>query len=246
MRHVISTTCVFVVCALKLKNLRIVVPTLAIFVALVSVAQAVTLETIFDGGSRNFGSAFDVTNLSGSPISLTGAFEGSFNGGYNAPTPLPETEVWWRSGTLSTAALESASGWTLLGTDNPDPVGNEEVAAFDVGASLPLAAGETKGILVFVRGPVNDQPKPVVYTETGGGPNGTSYTDGTLQITNFYGMGISSVASPAYPAPDGNGINVNGRTWNGSIEYVPEPATLAMLVMALPLMLLRRRTPRRQ
>ena len=209
---------------LKLNHLRIVVPTLAMFVPLVSFAQTATLSTIFDGGSRNFGSAFDVTNLTASPISLTGAFEGSFNGGYQGgPPPFPEVEVWVRDGSLDVAALQSTVGWSLFGTDNTvAPTVNEEVVAFDVNNVLPLAPGETKGILLYARGGSNVQPKPIVYTETGGGPNFTSFDDGTLRITNFYGMGFAD--DPQNPnftssSPPLGEVNVNGRTWNGTIEY---------------------------
>ena len=227
---------------LKLQNTRIVLPTLMIFAVLVNVAAAGTLETIFDGGSRNFGAAFDVTNLSGSPITLTGEFESGFNGNYpGGPAPFPEVEVWLYNGTLSVSALSSGSGWSLLSTvSGLDPSGQEARTAFDIGTTLPLAAGETKGIFLYARGDTNAQPKPIVYSETGVGPNHTSYDDGTLRITNFYGMGFSSVADgSAYPAADNADIFASGRTWNGSITYVPEPATLGMLVIVAPLMLRR-------
>ena len=61
---------------LKLQNTRIVLPTLMIFAVLVNVAAAGKVSTIFDTDTPNFGAAFDVINLIGNPIPLTGEFDG--------------------------------------------------------------------------------------------------------------------------------------------------------------------------
>ena len=212
---------------LKLQNLRIVVPMLAIFTAHVSVSPADTVSTIFDTDTPNFGAAFDVINLSGSPINLTGKFEGNFHGGYGGfPQPFPDVEIWWHSDSLTTSILESASGWSLLGThtSNSEPNPRGTPTPIEVGNILSLAPGETKGIYMAVRGDTNQQPKPLYYSVL---PQKSVFDDGILQITNFFGMGFSSVAAGTYPAADNNDIFDSGRVWNGSVEYDAGPVVPA-------------------
>ena len=225
---------------LKLQNTRIVLPTLIIFAVLVNVAAAGKVSTIFDTDTPNFGAAFDVINLSGNPITLTGEFDGNFHGGYGgAPQPFPNVEIWSYDGSLSKDALKSSNGWTLLGTHTStvEPNTRGTATPINVGNTLALAPGETKGIYMAARGDSNQQPKPLYYSVA---PQDSVYEDGTLQITNFYGMGFSSAAVGSYPAADNDDIFDSGRVWNGSVSYVPEPTTLVMLGIALPLMLLRR------
>ena len=137
-------------------------------------------------------------NLSGNPITLTGEFDGNFHGGYGGnPQPFPNVEIWSYDGSLSKDALKSSNGWTLLGTHTStvEPNARGTATPINVGNTLALAPGETKGIYMAARGDSNQQPKPLYYSVL---PQDSVFDDGVLQITNFFGMGFSSVAAGTY------------------------------------------------
>lgn len=219
---------------LKLQNLKIVFPTLAIFVALVlvSVAPAATVTTsgnIPASNNQSYGNYFDLTNISSSPITLTGNFEGNFDPASNV---FPgRVEVWWRNGTVADNYL-TPTGWTLLGADdnvNANPV--DMPTPVDVGNTLVIAPGDTKGILWNMEASSTPSVLPTKYTD-----GQHTVEDGTLRISGWAGKGFSKADPPI-------SAGFEFRSWNGSVEYVPEPAALLMLVTAAPLMMGRRRRP---
>ena len=121
---------------LKLQNLGIVISMLVIFTVVVSDSPAGILETMFDGGSRNFGAALDVTNLSGSPIPLTGEFESGFNGNYpGGPKPFPGLNF-----TIATLGL-MVTQTTLLREDK-----TRQGLLVDVDCTTPLTTHATDSI----------------------------------------------------------------------------------------------------
>jgi len=176
-------------------------------------ANAATISTIFAANNGQAGNMFDVTNLSGADITITGIFGVNLASGATGEN----LAVYYRPGTY--VGFEStAAGWTLLGTDTVDSLGINVATPIDVGAIFGIGAGQTYGLFVTTTGSTS-----LRYTN---GAN--TYSDGTLQITTGVGKAL----------PLFNGSTFSPRTWNGSIDYAaastaPEPSTWMLMLGGL-------------
>lgn len=181
-------------------------------VMLCTQASATVITTTFEGGNDYSGNMFNLTNVSGSAIELTGQFEGNFIGGTSGTI-----DVWYYNGSY-VGHEGSASGWTLLGSSSYISLGNNTPTSFNIGNSLDVNSGEVIG-LYFFTGLTNG----LNYT------NGSNiYNDGVVELE--LGIGTDDVAF--------SGGIFTPRTWNGSIEYtsastVSEPALGALMIMGL-------------
>ncbi|MBE0659845.1 MAG: PEP-CTERM sorting domain-containing protein [Bryobacteraceae bacterium] len=189
----------------------------ALCLAAVQFAPAATIGTTFASGNSFAGNMFDVTNVSGGPVTILGTFRVNVSG--DGPQTM---DVYYRLGGY--AGFESNAGdWTLLGSDTFTPMGVGVPSPIDAGNSFVIGAGETYGMYFDLSSYVSGGSQ-VNYT------NGSDVlTDGVLQLTLGIGRG-----DPAF-----TGSIFNPRIWNGEIDYVqgagavPEPATWAMMGGAL-------------
>lgn len=156
---------------------------------------------------------FNITNVSGAGVSLTGLFE-TIRTDPGQPT---EFEVWTRFGGYQGFEL-SSEGWTQLGSTQTIGAADAEVTtSFNVGQSLRLEAGQIVGIYFY-------SPGGIQYTNTGDSGALSTYNDSVLQLDLGVGVGMGRFS----------GSVRSDRTANVSIDYavdpVPEPSTALLLM----------------
>lgn len=187
-----------------------------------SPTSAALISTIFAANNGCQGNMFDLENVSSEPILLTGRFEGNFNN-----TATGTIEIWYRAGSYK-GYISDPTGWNLLGTALLNSQGRDNPTPFHVGNTLKVDPGQTIGLFMYLDGPHGG----VAYT------NGTGfYTDDVLELSLGIGKCWSSRTLLTTPPVDGG--TFSPRVWNGTIEYIPEPATIALL--AIGGLVLRRR-----
>ncbi len=179
--------------------------------------QAATLSTIFNGADARQGAHFDLENIGASTITLTGAFEAHLASG-----ALGDMDVYVRTGTYVGSEFSSA-GWSLLGSDAitaGEAQGSGTPTPFDIGATFDIDPGEVFGFYVYFDGTANT----FLSTNDGGG----IYSDANLKLTTNHHRWTSD---NTFDSPFFDSILQTNRTWNGTVEYIPEPASLALLAL---------------
>ena len=154
------------------------------------------LTSTFSSNNQFAGNMFDLTNVSGQPITIT-SFEGNVNA---AAGQTAMFEVFFRTGTY-VGFTNTAAGWTSMGTAMATTAGINQPTMVPIGG-LTLQPGETYGIY-FV---MTSYPAPGSLRYTNGN---NTYNNGELQISAGVGKGN----------PNFTGATFNGRTWNGTINY---------------------------
>ncbi len=163
------------------------------------------ITTLFGANNGTNGAMFDVTNVSGLSIELTGKFEGNYD-------TSQVVQVWYRTGTYVGHESDLAN-WILLGSTNVAAQGLDTPSSFDIGNTLTIPPGQTMGLFIYSTGMCN-------YTN-GDGTN-QLYSNGIVEISCGVGKTASSDTPPV------TGTTQTPRVWNGSIEYRYENAvTLA-------------------
>jgi len=163
------------------------------------------LTTIFATDNSFAGNTFDVTNISQTAIIID-----SFEVNIGDSDPIAKTvDIYYTAGT-SVGVENTASAWTLLGSDTNVLSNGVDIATPVNVGGLVIPPGQSFGI--YVDFATYDGGDSIAYTN--GGPN--VFSDTNIQITTNTGQ-----SSPAFSG------SFTPRQWNGSIIYsLASPASI--------------------
>ena len=150
------------------------------------------LTTLFASDNGYAGNSFDVGAYA--PVTIVG-----FDINLEAGIATHNIDVYYRAGTADGYELNPAE-WTLLGTDNVVPAGDNLPTHVDVGG-LFLDTGDTVGFII-----ITQEYSGIRYTN--GGPN--TYTNSDIEIITYRGLADGWPPSSAF----------SYRAWNGTVHYV--------------------------
>ncbi|MCD4701368.1 MAG: hypothetical protein K8S24_05865 [Candidatus Aegiribacteria sp.] len=153
------------------------------------------LTTIFAQNNNFAGNSFDI--IASTDLTVVG-FD------VNLDTNLPSwtVQVWTRAGTAD-GFEQSATGWTLLGTDVVVGAGSDLPTHVNVGG-LSMLNGETVGVIITV---VEAVASVGGFFYTNGGPN--TYSNAEMSVITYRGL------SDGFPP----GSVFTYRAWNGTVHY---------------------------
>ena len=172
---------------------------------------AASITTTFTGTNGFSGNMFDATI--GSKSLVINAFDLNLSAGSET------VSVYYKTGSYVGSETTPAA-WTLLSTGTVTGLGEGSSTPFAV-SPLTLAAGTTYGLYVTLT-----STAPTMYYSNG------STTDSNSDLSLSLGTGLGGLF--------GASAVISSRIWNGTIDYTlasstaPEPASLALFVLATP------------
>lgn len=211
---------------LSLMKSLLVIATLGALVA------AVPAQTFFGPGgpaATYYGGAlFDVTNVSGQDLVLTGGVKAM-----SSWTGDGVYRLYTKTGSY-VGSESTLANWTQWGEVTTNGAGAGNFFTFNVGSTVALGTGQTLGVAIFhVGGSGHAAGNGALGYRNGGG----TFDNGALKFTTGTAKGYGLPTDPF-------GVHsIPGRTWAGELEYaaVPEPASLAALGLGAIAVLRRRR-----
>jgi hypothetical protein len=169
----------------------------------------------------------EITDLSGLGL-LVHEFDVPFGGTLDARS----VEVWTRAGTYA-GFTGSSAGWNLHETTNTVAGGSTTWVPINMLSDINIGANQTMSVYLHSVLPALSGTG-IRYTGTGAGGHQTTFANADLSL-------FSDVSRTGFVSF--GGTEFTPRTFSGEVHYrvVPEPASVAALIVGLGFIALRRR-----